>query len=86
MIYEGQDVLISECMGILQGLEQDYKKYGKNLAKESQKQIDPYDLDDTLELIFDAIFKTNLDKEASLKQINKCFGNDETYANYFILK
>lgn len=85
MGYEGRDILIMNCNEILQDLRQEYLKEAKILIKQSDKYIDIYELEDTLNLIFDSLLQKSYDRDIILHNIHKSFGGEQDFAKYVIV-
>ncbi|PPB57621.1 PilZ domain-containing protein [Campylobacter hyointestinalis subsp. hyointestinalis] len=85
MDYAGREILIMDCMDILQDVKDDYLKYVTNLVKQGDIYVDHYDLEETFSLIFDYIYSQKSDNSLILKDVYKLFNDDKNYTKYIIL-
>lgn len=85
MDYAGREILIMDCMDILQDVKDDYLKYVTNLVKQGDIYVDHYDLEETFSLIFDSLCSQKSDNSLILKDVYKLFNDDKNYTKYIIL-
>ncbi|ANE33711.1 PilZ domain-containing protein [Campylobacter hyointestinalis subsp. lawsonii CCUG 27631] len=85
MDYAGREILIMDCIDVLQDLKDDYLKYVTNLVKQGDIYVDHYDLEETFSLIFDSLYSQKLDNDSILKDVYKLFNDDKNYTKYIIL-
>lgn len=85
MDYAGREILIMDCMDILQDVKDDYLKYVTNLVKQGDIYVDHYDLEEAFSLIFDSLYSQKSDNSLILKDVYKLFNDDKNYTKYIIL-
>lgn len=80
MSFYGRDILIESCKDVIESLKQDYMRYGKQFANHYAKSIDIYDIEDTLDIVFESLLLKEQDRQNLYNMVKKTFSNDEILA------